>query len=816
MLSMSSKEIIKARKLSPAIDRYLNLLESPRHKEDGMSSLRVQRHRDWLVAASQSLLKTQSPYEICRQWSHAADRLIDQAWDLAGGTSLDVAIFALGKLGAEELNLSSDVDLLFVSQNPADHETMKAVRSFRNILSENTSLGFCLRVDTDLRPGGRLGPVVSSLNQFEDYYWNQGSTWERLALIRLRALTGPDTLRQGVLDIARHFIFRKFIDYSLVEELKSLRSSIQQNYARPSSQQFHLKLGIGGIRDIELFVQSLMVIHGGRLPDLPTHSTEEIFLRLKEKKLFDPSDLNFLHQTYWEFRQIENVIQSQNDQQTHTWNFNDHFVQTFGYNSLETTEKAQRVNAIVSQLLGPPDLEKTRPPTGLEEQKEWLLEKGFKKQTIEGTWASLQEATALSSQSQRDEEARQQFLYLFVEELNQTALDQDLGLQLLFDFIQATRAKASFFSLFLHKPKLIHHLALLFGCSPYLGGIIASRPELVDSFVFHTQDFSHRDMDELLELLTERRLLSEILAGTEFLSTREINPLLSSLSSAADEISMKLLERLHSDLGSDQLEILCLGKWGGQEMGFKSDLDFVFIHPGKPTGTDHQIARRFISRMTEQHRGGAIYSIDMRLRPSGSVGPMMLTEQSLIEHLSHQAEAWERQSYLRSRYLGKQSCHAIRRACVLKGLSDQDLCELKKIRHQLIRPPRKQKLDLKLCPGGLIEIEFAVQLSFLAQGTVPQSSQTLDGIDQLKDMSSPWRGLSDEIKSHYRILRSIEQLYQLVSGLSGSEIHFSSSAFQRLAHLHKLKPEELHRKILRYLKRNVEILNQLDPLKLGI
>ncbi|RYZ64587.1 MAG: glutamine-synthetase adenylyltransferase, partial [Proteobacteria bacterium] len=403
---------------------------------------------------------------------------------------------------------------------------------------------------------------------------------------------------------------RKHLDYTLLDNLKNLRSKIRQHYSpRSSDSVWDLKLGVGGIRDVELFVHALQVIHGGKNPKLQVRSTGEALGLLKESKILPAEDCEFLKAHYWRLRSLENLVQARNDEQTHLFE-----------KSLPVPPWAAQIVAglemdlencdrIVSTLLGV--------------SSSPIAEAQPKAASTAEIWDEILKIDVLSRNKDRDEHARLQFLNEFYETLQKQKGDIDKALQRLKEFIKSTRAKASFFTLLVRNKNLMDELAWLFGHSPYLSQILSSRPELIDSYVYRSQDLQHGDLGLLLEQLVEKRLLGELINGSHYLEDRNVELLQTNLSDTADEICRSLLEELKKEFPST-LQILALGKWGGRELGFRSDLDFILVSQAEPNEADAKLARRLINRLTELRKGGNIYSIDMRLKPSGKAGPMVI------------------------------------------------------------------------------------------------------------------------------------------------------------------------------------------------
>lgn len=801
----SPEQISQARTLSSALARYLNLIQQPE-----IPAYYKKRHLAWISCVLATYFKTASTADICCYWSDVADQLIDDLWQAHGLDQLPVALFALGKHGAQELNLSSDIDLLVVGEPSEAAQIEKSLRKFQAALQTVGDWGFCFRLDFDLRPGGKVGPLVTSASQFQDHYWSQGETWERLALVRLRALQGPSELKQTIADLAKRFSFRKFLDFTLLEDLKVLRSQVHQKGFQRMDDELHLKLEVGGIRDIELFIHSLQILNGGKIPQVQTHSTSQAIELLQQHRLLAPETAQHLHQTYWHFRHCENIIQSLDDRQTHSVKKNISHPQLPKFEEL--TKEMTAIDAIVSDLLGHVDFTVETLPKGEAAQQQWLKDLGFSDQSIATTWPQLIGATALSQNNDRDESARQQVLFLFLNELSQKpSEDRDLAMQILLDFIRATRGKATFFSMLLHTPRLIQDLARLFGTSPYLGSILASRPELLDHFILELDGEWAENPEAMLEQMSERKLLSEIRAANQYISDGSLNNLFQTTTDTADAICAQLLKQLKKEYPEARLEIVALGKWGGQEMGLRSDLDFIFISSSKPNEHDFKVARRFISRLTDPLKSGRLYDIDLRLRPSGQSGPLLVSLDQLEEYWRSAAQAWERQAYLRSRSLSALPLKTD--LLVGRGLSSDELAEIKHIRTKLLKPLKEESIDVKYAPGGLVDIELSTQTAVLQHKLSEPSPSTLGMIDQLEQKHANWKTHATEIKSIYLNLRRYEQSLQLASLHKLTSADLEKPGFLKAAQLMKLTPEKAWSDLKTLLTRSNELLNQLDPSK---
>lgn len=804
--SYSPAQLETARAASRAFARYETLLKSP-----GLPQLHARRHRAWLECVAASYFQTATAEQVCAHWSATADELLRETWQSCGLGGTGAVLIALGKQGADELNLSSDIDLMVVADPKQAAVVEKGLRRFQQTLQQAGEFGFCYRLDFDLRPGGKMGPLMTSPSQFQDYYWSQGETWERLALVRLKTVTGNQGLAQQITDLARRFSFRKFLDFTLLEDLKALRSQVHQKGFDRRDDELHLKLEVGGIRDIELFVHSLLVLNGGKLPELQTRSTARALHLLEDKKLLAPKEAAFLRETYWYFRHVENLVQSVEDRQTHALTT----PPPAGVPGLPTRAEIEKrmvaVDTIVSGLLGQVTLDKVRLPATESGQHQWLKDLGFSDAVIETAWAQLIKATALSHKNDRDERARQEFLFTFVGELaKHKGLDRDLGLNILADFVRAVRGKATFFSMLLRSPRLIEDLARLFCLSPYLGSILASRPELLDHFILQVDEAWSDDLQMLLQQMSERKLLTEIWSANQFLADGDLPALFERVTATADQITLQLLTQLHREYPAARISILALGKWGGRELGLRSDLDFIFVTPGAPVREDFKVARRFISRLTDPLKGGNLYDVDLRLRPSGQSGPLLVASDRLLEYWKSEAKPWERQAYLRARALGTATLPD-KAALTERALTEEDFAELKRIRSKLLKTGAENTLDLKYTPGGLIDIEFVAQTALLALQLAPAETSTQGMISQLAGTDPLWQQHGTRLQEIYSQLRRYEQAFQLASSHKVGQLTPEHPIFCKAASLLGMKPAEAWTQVSREFNEARTLLNALDP-----
>lgn len=759
----------------PAVDRYRRLIErSPRSESE---KLRLARHHQWLKCALALYHNRANDAEVCRHWSDAADRHIRTAAATADLLKHPVAIFALGKLGAGELNLSSDVDLILITADGSEPPAREA-REFIRQLGEVGEFGFCHRVDLDLRPGGKSASLVPSYTQYENHFGYHGEAWERLAGVRLRPIVGDAGVTGQVSTFAKSFTYRRHLDYSMIEELRLLLHRIRSENPRADASWFDLKIHPGGIRDIELFVHALQVIHGGRQPELQQRGTSAAIQALQKHGLMNAAEAKTLDETYWYYRGLENRLQAAGDEQT--YRLED------AADLAAVLEHAARIVALSKAAFPAP-----APSAAL--QREDLIQRGYSPEVLAQNFDELVSTHVRSRRSERDEREKNQFLTSFLTALENSGGDRDLGLALLVDFIKGTRAKATLFSMLNRKPELIEQLATLFGVSPWAGGIISSRPELLDAFILHQQSEAPGKLDPeaALDALAERRLLGELVATLHFLKSKDLEACVTNLTALADSIATDLMLLTAQELELPPLGLVALGKWGGCELGIRSDLDFVFTTEQAPREDQFRLAKRFIRRISENpHRGGSIYTVDLRLRPSGNAGPILVSHEGLKAYMQQQAAAWERQSWLRYRtlpQLPRSVPDSLFATIIERGLSESDEAELGAIASRLFKPlpaaeavaerRSSSAIDIKLSHGGLAPIEFAAQIAILRLGRknalterIQLETSTQGMIHFLEGCDSNWKQHGPHLRKTHSWLRGLEQWQRITGDTSGSKL----------------------------------------------
>ncbi len=795
-LDLSTQEKSELFRLFPVTQVYWSLSQKPL-QSNLANRMRQQKAMDFLSVVAATYFNRNGTQEICAFWSDQAEKRIqislDQSFALLPEPKPKWCVFAFGKLGSRELNLSSDVDLIWVSENAEDSSLNIPLRSFQSDLHTVSEWGFAHRIDFDLRPGGRMGSIISSFEQWWDYFSNFIEAWERLAFIRFRPVWGEADLIKKIESRTTALTFRKYLDFSLIDEFKALRQQIHsQNWMRSENQVIDLKLGIGGIRDLELFIHTLQVIYGGKEPAVRVKSTTKAMHELQSLGALSAKDNEFLESHYWRLRHFENLTQARQDEQTHLIpkDFPEELLSE--KNRQELIENMKICDNLVSTLFGQLKKNERSLPETLPEQKAWVAGLGVSHGVIDKYWDDIFSQEIFSRQKSRDDQAKKSFVYRIVSRGHELGSNLEILIPRLRDFIRKSRAKATLFHLLLRNPEQLDRVIHLLVSSSYLSHILINRPEILDIVLLERQPMHDpgRSWEEQVQVWKDRKFFSEILNGLNFLKDPQLEPLLSSLSATADSIAQEILQQIKLEIPS-QVEILALGKWGGQEIGLSSDLDFIFVTPADPVDADFQVARRFMNRLAQ---GDPIYAIDLRLKPFGSSGTMMTSLPELERFIKTEAPAWQRQCYLKARWLNPRlDSKNIFNWVSTRGLEKQDLKELRGIQTEL---HKKAKTSIiKFSPGGLLDLELFVQSMLLENHVVPLSSKISD---HFLHFAKTWPA---KIHENYLRLRQLEQLQRL-----NTDQLFEDSEVSR-----RIKSDVFQLEISKILSENGNYLMQLDP-----
>ncbi|MEI7705047.1 MAG: bifunctional [glutamate--ammonia ligase]-adenylyl-L-tyrosine phosphorylase/[glutamate--ammonia-ligase] adenylyltransferase [Deltaproteobacteria bacterium] len=706
---------------------------------------------------------------------------------------------AMGKLGARELNFSSDIDLIYVyapdgtttGERPLTHFAYFArlAELVTESLSRVTEDGMVFRVDLNLRPDGRSGPIVNSVRAAELYYQSFGRSWERNALVKARPGSGDLAVGEELLAQLEPFVWRRSLDIGIIEEIQAMKARID---ARAGAEgKSDLKLGRGGIREAEFFVSALQLLHGGKLrdPGIRERAVLRALDRLLVAGIVQARDRDAICDAYLFLRRAEHRVQMVDGRQTHRLPPPDErlgLARSMGYAEVERFEAVlaghrERVAGLFSGLLGTsagaapldPELalladQQVAPAR----RREIAARRGFgnPEQAIAALDALARRPTPFSRMG--DPAAA---VALLVEVI--ATPDPDQAVAHLSEFAAALQSPEPYFRLLRDSPRVTRQLVSLFGTSDFLSKRFLRHPELVDQLLRDDQVVLAKDLavfraeiaerlaafppDTPIDEAMERKLAELRRVKNEEVLRIAMHDIAGSirLGSVAEQLSDLAEALLGAALGlaeeeaaakgrlpPGRLSVMALGKLGGRELGYHSDLDLIFLYPASEPGAVDvpgqtpahiryaRLAERFLSFLQMPLREGFLYKIDTRLRPSGNQGALVTSDQGFARyHLARadspqtQSQLWERQALLRARFAaGDEALYGRIRRDVLDpvlfgvaGDADALAVEIGRMRERMEseigRESAKGK-NPKVGRGGIVDVEFAVQYLQLAFG----------------------------------------------------------------------------------------------------
>ncbi|MFN0161199.1 MAG: bifunctional [glutamate--ammonia ligase]-adenylyl-L-tyrosine phosphorylase/[glutamate--ammonia-ligase] adenylyltransferase [Burkholderiales bacterium] len=721
-------------------------------------------------------------------------------------------VVGMGKLGGGELNVSSDIDLVFLY--PEDGVTRGGVaeasnrdffealaKRLINLLDEVTPEGRVFRVDMRLRPWGD-GPLAMSFAAFEDYLVAQGRDWERYAWLKARVITGDRA--DELMRIVTPFVYRRYLDYGAIESLRGLHAQIKREVARRELSD-HIKLGPGGIREIEFVVQALQMIRGGRDAGLRVRPTLAGLSALVARGLLPQAAADELAAAYDFLRRVEHRLQYADDQQTHTLPRGAEsrllLAKAMGFPDWEGFLAAlDQVRAQVTRhfdvLLG----EEAQPAgagrdagAGRARSVPELLEGGGFAEP--GELARLIEATTEGARFRRLADATRVRFDALLPRLIETAgasAAPDLALKRTLAFLEAIASRASYLALLAQSAGALTRLTRLAAASDWAANYLTRHPILLDELIdarslmappdgMAYSQFATAAMERLrddpeaqMNALREAhhaalfRLLAQDIEGmwsVEQLADHLTELADRTLAVALNECWLKVRERHRDD---PKFAIIAYGKLGGKELGYASDLDIIFIHDDADDNAAlayARLAQRLTTFLETQTTAGRLFEIDTRLRPDGAAGVLVTSLAAFCEYQEKRAWTWEHQALTRARFcagdadIGAAFEAERRRILCLPREPDKFRSEVRDMRKKMHAGHVNKTIlfDLKHDPGGMVDIEFCVQtLVLLNAGAHPQLLGNLGNIALLgiaAECGLLPRELARECADAYRVYR---------------------------------------------------------------
>lgn len=789
----------------------------------------------------------------------------------------EMTVIGMGKLGGRELNFSSDIDIIYfyesdkgetsgVENGSGSRKGVVSLHTYFNklgemvskALSQVTEDGFVFRVDVGLRPEGKSGDMAVSLRSAEIYYESWGQSWERTAMLKARPVAGSLELGELLLKMLQPFVYRKYLDYNLIEDMKHMKQKIDASLARSREGESNLKLGRGGIREIEFFIQALQLVYAGKNPRLRERNSLKALDTLLVARLINEDDHRKLRDAYRFLRSTEHRIQVVQERQTHNLpNKPDEILalaRRCGYlrsNGLERfqevlEEHRGNVSVIYGTLFHSRDekLQQDLNPETLlfldhradsDLVKDMLAERRF--EDVDRAYenlSSLRRGPVKGNLTERSRRLLEKITPLLLQKVFDSHAP-DMALCNLERFLSVIASRPSYYALLAENRETRKLLVSLFGMSEFLSKILISHPELLDSMVASnsasiakTREMMDAELDILLDqsdYFEDRLDVLRRYRNEEFLRiglndihgrllqgevTAQLSLLGETCLTAAYRMAVAELKRFGKPLfryeGSSieaNLAIIGMGKLGGGDLNYHSDLDIIFVYDqqgytdGEKQISNHEyfakLAQKIISILTMQTREGYVYKIDTRLRPSGNAGPLVTSLDSFLEYHRNDAQVWERQALTKARVvlgdqlLAGQLHDVIRHTVYGATIDDEGRDEIHRLRMRMENELAREKdgsYNIKTGRGGMVDVEFAVQYLQLRHGCQYPELRTTNTVLALKEISTldllP-KGDDETLLNGYKFLRKLENRLRIIHDYSVNDLTGPKSYMNKLA-----------------------------------
>ena len=864
------------------------------------------RQRQLLRIGTNDVIRDRTLEEITRDIARVADIALEVALTTAirqvgkrfgepgdsAGQPVSCVVLAFGKLGAEELNYSSDVDLMFLYRDegrtqgkhitsiPNDEFFGRVVSEVVRLLSAHTDRGWAYRVDLRLRPEGQRGPLARSLASTLSYYDAMGRTWERQALIKIRPVAGDLTLGKQFLQAIEPFVYRKYLSFAEINEIKSIKRRIEQKASHGGVSDTEVKTGHGGIRDIEFTIQFLQLLNGGDLPEVRQRNTLAAMQALERVGCLTDQEYRVLDDAYRFLRKTEHRLQLLFDLQTHQLPSGDEelrkLARRMGYAEARSGDRASTQGGLDPAASFLRDYqEKTEPTRRIlnhllhqtfageageaEPESDLILDTNPDPETIRAVLGRYPFRDVMSAYQNLTQLAQETVPFLstrrcrhFLASIAPSLLravadtpDPDMALVNLEKVTNSLGAKAVLWELFSFNPPSLKLYVDLCAWSQYLSEILINNPgmidELLDSLVLNQRRPADELRTELAELCRNATDLEPIVRSfqdkeqlrigvRDILGKDTIQQTTEALSDLAETILTQVAgpqwAPLEQRFGVPTLAegeragqpcrfvLLALGKFGGRELNYHSDLDLIFVYEddgrtAPPPGatrfdqfelTDNrhfftELAQHIIKAMSYLGPMGRLYQVDMRLRPTGRSGTLVTPLHEFRRYFAADcvhpegcAQLWERQALTRARVVyddadfGRTVMTAV--ADGMYGLSwrPELLDEILSMRSRL-EASRKVR-DLKRGFGGLVDVEFLIQTFQLKYGrTHPalRTPNTWQALDALRTTGLIAPEQHDQLRGAYDFLLRVQSRLRIVHNRTLDEVPDALEEIDKLA-----------------------------------
>ena len=768
----------------------------------------------------------------------------------------EFTIIGMGKLGGLELNYSSDIDLIYIytsskgETQPTDefdeviristHEYFtKLALLITKTINEITSHGNVFRVDLELRPEGKSGEIVNSLASCEIYYQSWGRTWERQALMKARVCAGSEALGEEFFKLMEPFIYRRSVDFAAVEEIRGMKEKINQSLKRKKPGGGNIKLGYGGIREVEFTVQAYQLLFGGRDKSMRIANTLGVLEKLNQLGFVTTEDYEQLREAYTFLRNLENRVQISFGLQTHLLPEDEARLAILALKMgikessreklaekllFEFVRHTQFVGGLFSGLF---EEEKKKESARIAEKglnHTWELNvevlAGIPFKDVKNALRfleSLRDGPKFSHPSEKSIKDFHAVLPKILEGCGKVPMP-DSAVKNLIKFIETSHARESFLSLFQSNKKLLELLLIIFGSSDFLSGVLIKQPDVIDVLRNLESIYRFKHPEKIVEELSRslkdcknfeakkiflRRFKQgeELRVGIRYLiQEADLEGTLADLSNLARVYlqtayltGLEELAKRYDNLSTvpDNFAIIGMGKLGGHELNFGSDLDIIFVYQETeeellPAGELvsfyaklSQLMYELTSRMTS---AGYAYKIDTDLRPEGASGVLVKSIQGYEKYFSSRARVWEQQAMTRAgfvagnRQAGENFIKVAQEFTYRSKLEYGSLIEISRLRERMEKELAKEFANgknVKLGFGGLADIEFTVQILQMMHGKKNprlRETNTLAAVAQFNALGMLDHDESECLRRNYLFLRNLECVLRIINPASTNHL----------------------------------------------
>ena len=702
-----------------------------------------------------------------------------------------IIILGMGKLGGHELNYSSDIDLIiFFEPGRLTYKGRLSEQKFMNrlchdmvtIMQERTPHGYVFRTDLRLRPDPASTPPAISVDAAYNYYESVGQNWERAAMIKARPVAGDIEAGERFLKTLTPFMWRRNLDFAAISDIHSIKRQMDSKGKKHIQIKGHnIKLGQGGIREIEFFAQIHQLIWGGREPVLRTRATCETLVNLSENGLVDSEKEQLLQKAYVFLRTLEHRLQMVNDEQTHSLPENDdgtariacfmgsddvqsfereltgllkqvHDIYASSFTNKEEAVLGNEGNLVFTGVSHDPDTLETLRHMGFEHPD-----------TVSEIIMGWHHGSSRATRTKRARELLTEMTPILLKRLSETA-NPDSAFLKFHEFLANLPSGVQLFSLFNANPHLLGLVADIMGSAPTLAENLSKNPELLDATLYDdfyaaipSPGYLANQLDQMLAGVNEAdtaierirlfRNEKQFQAGVQLLrgmmTAEAANRFLSHLADLAVQKTYAIVYgefiKTYGTIEGSQFAVIALGKLGSQEMTFSSDIDLVFVYdiadfdtlsngekPLSPSVYYNRLAQRFVGALTAMGKGGRLYEVDTRLRPSGKEGLLAVSTKAITHYFSELAWTFEYMAFTKARIVigSPEVTDKLDDFIHQQLVKSRDTAKLKHDANEMRERIAKQHAassvwDIKYVRGGLVDIDFITQYLMLlhAQNT---------------------------------------------------------------------------------------------------